>query len=99
MIDLRASRPLTGDDLAAVAAAEALILPLLGHYLLRFLLSCDPPLPFLQLLGWRLVLQNRNSHRLIDCIYAVALFDSLLIIKYRRTKRTATDQVQTNNNE
>lgn len=58
VVDLGASRPLAGDDLAAVAAAEALVLPLLGHHLLRFLLAGDPPLPFLQLLGRRLVLQK-----------------------------------------
>lgn len=56
VVDLRASRLLAGDDLAAVAAAEALVLPLLGHDLLRLLLPRDPPPPFLQLLSWRLVL-------------------------------------------
>lgn len=64
VIDLGASRPLAGDDLAAVAAAEALVLPLLGHHLLGLLLPGDPPLPFLQLLGRRLVLQKRKSIRM-----------------------------------
>lgn len=97
MINLGASRPLAGDDLAAVATAEALVLPLLGHHLLRFLLAGDPPLPFLQLLGRRLVLQNEiHSDELIVFIRWLYLHNSadlfcsrdVLINKNRRYKKT-----------
>lgn len=47
VIDLWATRLLTGHYLAPVAAAEALVLPLLGYHLLCLLLHGYPLLPFL----------------------------------------------------
>lgn len=61
MIDLRATRLLTGHYLAPVTAAEALVFPLLGHYLLCLLLHGDLPLPFLLFLSWRLVLNKEKK--------------------------------------
>lgn len=68
MIDLRASRLLARHDLAPVAAAEALVLPLLGHYLLCLLLPGDPPLPFLRFLRWWLVLMVKKTKKTIKRI-------------------------------